>query len=418
MTEQANTSSDVPAESVAEKPEERSGGPLDGARNKRVVVRYGRMMQLGVFSHDLDSPPAPGMKLVVHTERGTELGTAVINVDSDSRWNIEDGSLEQYIAASGKNYPFTRCGQVLRPANPQDVNDQHHLDKSAVDEAGFCREQIRDLNLEMRLVAVEHLLGGDRAVFFFTSETRVDFRELVRRLAKQYHTRIEMRQIGARDEARLLADYERCGRQCCCREFLKLLKPISMRMAKVQKATLDPAKISGRCGRLLCCLRYEDKTYEELRKKLPKRNTWVRTADEVVGKVLETQIITQLVRLELTDKRQTVVPNEEIVERGLTAPPAPSPDKPAEPIRPPRRSGKSKPRGEPPPDEKPLEKSAAGQQTAPAQAKPMSRKPRGAARQRRRKKNKHPGSLTAPPEVQSHPSQQPGRRDKKNKRRR
>jgi cell fate regulator YaaT (PSP1 superfamily) len=226
---------------------------------------------------------------------------------------LEDESLRKYIADSGKDYPFSRGGKVRRQANPQDINDQHHLDKSAKDEATFCREQIKDLAINMKIVAVEHILGGERAVFYFMSEDRVDFRELVKRLARQYHTRIEMRQIGARDEARLMGDYERCGRQCCCREYLKLLKPISMRMAKVQKATLDPAKISGRCGRLMCCLRYEDKEYEELRRKLPHRSTWVRTEDGVVGKVLSTQIITQLVRLELIDKRQVAVPNEEIV---------------------------------------------------------------------------------------------------------
>ncbi len=419
MTEQTETSSDAPVESGEQK---RSGG--------RVVVRYGRMMQLGLFDHDLDAAPAPGMKLVIETERGTELGTVVINVACDSPWSIEDKSLEQYLADSGKGYPFTRGGRVMRSANPQDINDQHHLDKSAADEAGFCREQIKALALDMRLVAVEHILGGERAVFFFTSESRIDFRELVRRLAGQYHTRIEMRQIGARDEARLLADFERCGRQCCCREYLKLLRPISMRMAKVQKATLDPAKISGRCGRLMCCLRYEDKTYEEIRRKLPKRNTWVRTADGVVGKVIETQIITQLVRLGLLDKRQIAVPNEEIVERDMAGPPEPAP--PAKPersvksARPPRRVVKSKSKPEPkpkpesPPDEEPSGRSEIVEKTTPDKAKQMSRKSRGAARRRRQprrrgKKNKHPGALSAAPQVQS--SDQSDRQGKKKHRR-
>jgi len=108
----------------------------------------------------------------------------------------------------------------------------------------------------MKIVAAEHLLGGERIIFYFTSETRVDFRELVRALAQEYHTRIEMRQVGARDEAKLIADYERCGRLCCCAAYMKDLKPVSMRMAKQQKATLDPTKISGRCGRLMGCRRY------------------------------------------------------------------------------------------------------------------------------------------------------------------
>jgi len=176
----------------------------------------------------------------------------------------------------------------------------------------------------MRLVTVEHLLGGERIIFYFSSETRVDFRDLVRLLATQFRTRIEMRQVGARDEARLVADYERCGQRCCCQQFLKDLKPVSMRMAKTQKATLDPSKISGRCGRLMCCLRYEDVGYEELRKKLPRKNTWVQTAAGVVGKVVDGQIITQLVRLWLVDNTQIVVPNEEIQARDVPAPPIPT----------------------------------------------------------------------------------------------
>ena len=113
------------------------------------------------------------------------------------------------------------------------------------------------VGLDMRMIACEHLLGGERIIFYFTAEGRIDFRQLVRDLAREYHTRIEMRQIGARDEARIVADFEICGRECCCKNFLKVLRPVNMKMAKLQKATLDPTKVSGRCGRLRCCLRYE-----------------------------------------------------------------------------------------------------------------------------------------------------------------
>ena len=138
------------------------------------------------------------------------------------------------------------------------------------------------------------------------------------RLANEYHCRIEMRQVGARDEARLVADYERCGQHCCCKNFLKVLKPISMRSAKVQKATLDPMKISGRCGRLMCCLRYEDATYEELRKKLPKNKTRVGTS-EGPGIVVDSKILVQLVlvRLDAPDGeygREIAVPVEELMD--------------------------------------------------------------------------------------------------------
>ena len=115
----------------------------------------------------------------------------------------------------------------------------------------------------MELVDVEHLFGGERIVFYFLAEKRVDFRELVKDLAREYQTRIEMRQIGVRDEAKLLADYGDCGKPVCCNTHMVTMPPVSMRMAKLQKSTLDPSKISGRCGRLKCCLRFEQDVYEE-----------------------------------------------------------------------------------------------------------------------------------------------------------
>ena len=287
-----------------------------------VVVRYGLMTQIGEFRHNLKDLPAVGTAVVVRTERGVERGTVVVNVcDREGFGCIGHGALDGFLKACGKDYPFRREGKVLRPANHQDLVDYRHLTTSAREEGAFCREQIRELELPMRVVTVEHLLGGGRIIFYFAAESRVDFRELVRRLASQYHTRIEMRQVGARDEARLVADYERCGQRCCCQRFLKYLKPVSMRMAKTQKATLDPSKISGRCGRLMCCLRFEDTSYEVLRKNLPRRNTWVRT-EEFVGRVAETQILTQLVRLVLPDNSTRAVSVDEIVERDV---PAPSP---------------------------------------------------------------------------------------------
>jgi len=321
MSEQSETTSAPPAESDAA-----------DRQKKQVVVRYGRMGDLGVFRHDLETPPAPGTMLVVRTERGAELGRVLINIDADEACASCHGclgseALEAYLQANGEDYPFSRRGRVLRVANAQDLNDQQHLDRSAGEVAAFCRQQIKQVGLGMKLIEVEHLLGGERIVFFFTAEHRVDFRELVRHLAGRYHTRIEMRQLGARDEARLIADYERCGRRCCCQEYLKFLKPVSMKMAKMQKATLDPTKISGRCGRLMCCLRYEDSTYDELRKLLPRKGTWVRTADGTVGRVIEGQTLTQLVRVALADGAPAVFAVEDIVERDVAEPP-PSPVKP------------------------------------------------------------------------------------------
>jgi len=296
------------------------------------VVRYGAMRSVGEFKHNSETPIPRGTKVVIRSERGVELGEVVAPVCAEcDRLHLTSDHLKQFIRDNGPDYPFRRDGRILRLANPQDVIDYRHLEQSAREAAKYCRQIIRDQKLDMRLVAVEHLLGGERLVFFFAAEHRVDFRDLVRMLASQYRTRIEMRQVGARDEARLVADYERCGQQCCCQSFLKDLRPVSMRMAKTQKATLDPSKISGRCGRLMCCLRYEDATYEALRRMLPRKNTYVRTAAGVVGRVVDAQIITQLVKIQLADFTFQAVANEDIVERDLAAPPkseAPAPPPP------------------------------------------------------------------------------------------
>ncbi len=163
----------------------------------------------------------------------------------------------------------------------------------------------------MKIVDAEHIFGGERIVFYFMADGRVDFRELVKRLAQEYQSRIEMRQVGSRDEAKLLGDVESCGQQCCCIRFLKALKPVNMRMAKMQKATLDPSKISGYCGRLKCCLRYEDENYTKLKKKLPKKNVKVKTP-QGEGRVLDAQILSQLVVVGLADGKRVAFPLEEI----------------------------------------------------------------------------------------------------------
>jgi cell fate regulator YaaT (PSP1 superfamily) len=278
------------------------------------------MGHLGEFGLEAPTPPPVGGKVVVCSDRGVEMATVVAVLgESDSPGCLARSRLESYLQACGPEHAYHRGGRVLRLANPQDLIDQRHLESSCKQEVAYCRQLIRQSQLPMKLCAAEHLLGGERIIFYFTAEARVDFRELVRQLAGQYRTRIEMRQVGARDEARLVADYERCGQRCCCQGFMKALKPVSMRMAKTQKATLDPTKISGRCGRLMCCLRFEDAGYEELRRLLPRRNTFVRT-ESVIGKVMDTQILTQLVRLLLSDHSLAVVANEDIVERDLPMP--------------------------------------------------------------------------------------------------
>ena len=342
----------------------RSAGPRSSRRRPgkppkgpSVVIRYGLMGHIGQFRHNLQPAPARGVNVVVRTDRGVELGEVVTVVSEEPGFaRISPQRLEQHIAANGPDYPFRRDGKVLRLANPQDLIDQRHLNSSAKDERKFCAQEIKEMKLDMKLVAVEHLLGGERIIFYFLAEHRVDFRDLVHKLANQYHTRIEMRQVGARDEARLVGDYERCGQVCCCKEFLKGLQPVSMRMAKTQKATLDPSKISGRCGRLMCCLRYEDQCYRDLKKRLPHKNIWVKTRDQI-GRVTDTQILTQLVQVQLPDGSRGVFANEDIIERNVAPPqetPATSP-KPSKPVRDDHRSRKKQTSAPPKRQAKPAE---------------------------------------------------------------
>jgi len=191
----------------------------------------------------------------------------------------------------------------VRYATKQDLIEAKHLEASSRDELKCCAKFIKEMELDMKVVDAEHLFGGERIVIYFTSNGRVDFRELVKRLAREYQTRIEMRQIGSRDEAKLISDFESCGQECCCKRFLKTLEPVNMRMAKLQKATLDPSKISGHCGRLKCCLRYEDDIYRELKAKMPKKNAIVKTP-KGEAKVLNMQYLTQLIVVQFEDGRR------------------------------------------------------------------------------------------------------------------
>ena len=175
-----------------------------------------------------------------------------------------------------------------------------------------CRRVIDELKLQMKLVDVEHVFGGERIVVYFLAENRVDFRNLVKSLANEFQTRIEMRQIGVRDEAKLLADYGDCGKPVCCNTHLSEMPPVSMKMAKLQKATLDPTKISGRCGRLKCCLRYEFDTYEQLQKDLPAVGASVVTATGR-ARVLAHEILASQLLVETEDHRRVLIPASEVL---------------------------------------------------------------------------------------------------------
>ena len=284
------------------------------ARNKRyILVRYGKMDSLGWFEHNEAEVPRSASRVVVKTEKGLELGYVVGQVGCyrEGQFRLTKEQVKKYFDDSQIEFIEAPAGRIVRFATQEDVSEEKHLQKIADEEMESCRRFAKEINLDMKIVDAEHIFGGERIIFYFMAETRVDFRDLVKKLAHEYQTRIEMRQIGSRDEAKLLGDVESCGQECCCKRFLKMLNPVNMRMAKVQKATLDPSKISGYCGRLKCCLRYEDKTYTELKQLLPPRETLVKT-QHGQGKVVDTQILTQLVVVEHGDGERLTFPLSEI----------------------------------------------------------------------------------------------------------
>ena len=287
--------------------------PKQAKHKKYILVRYGRMSTLGFFEHHETQIPKLPSRVIVKTDRGLELGELAGQLCpyKAGQFKLNPEQIKKYFDDSNIDLSVEPTGKFIRFATPDDISEQRHLQKIAEEEIKTCRRFVKELNLQMKIVDAEHIFGGERIIFYFMADGRVDFRELVKKIAHEHQTRIEMRQIGSRDEAKLLGDYESCGQECCCIRFLKALKPVNMRMAKMQKATLDPSKISGYCGRLKCCLRYEDKTYTELKKNLPKKNTKVKTKHGE-GKVVDTQILTQLVVVELGEGVRIAVGVEEI----------------------------------------------------------------------------------------------------------
>lgn len=203
-----------------------------------------------------------GDSVIVETSRGIEYGKVVLG---KKQVNQED--LHKPVKA------------IVRPANQED-EENHRTNKEKEKEAfSICVEKIRKHNLGMKLVDVEYTFDGNKILFYFTAEGRVDFRELVKELATIFHTRIELRQIGVRDESKTIGSIGVCGRSLCCSQFLGEFAPVSIKMAKEQGLSLNPAKISGACGRLMCCLKYEQDTYEEMLKVTPRQGSVVKTPD-------------------------------------------------------------------------------------------------------------------------------------------
>jgi len=290
-----------------------------------IVVRFGFLRMVGEFPYSGDAKPGCGSKLVVRTHRGIELGEMLTSTckNSGCAKSVTRKEMLQYIENSGgRQYPFYDQGRVVRIATVDDLNNQHKLEQRKNEIRLIAKGMVEEAGLAMTVIEAEPILGNERVVIYFGAEDRIDFRDLVQGLSRRIGTKVELRQIGARDEARITADYERCGQYCCCKGFLKVLKPVSMKSAKVQKATLDPLKISGRCGRLMCCLRYEDETYDELRKNLPHRKSRVGTP-EGDGIVISTQILTQLALVRLDNNTDVAIPVEDLTDPEFKTMPEP-----------------------------------------------------------------------------------------------
>lgn len=261
------------------------------------IVRYGSTRIVAEFHYKGERELKRSTSVLVRSDRGIEWGEILCPANDRTR---------EYLGKSDQ------AGRILRPADDAAWKklDELHLSERDVFKGG--QELIAEHKLNMNLVDVEKVFGGERIVFYYLAEQRVDFRELVKSLARKFQTRIEMRQIGVRDESRLLADYGDCGKPVCCGTHLREMPPVSMKMAKMQKATLDPNKISGRCGRLKCCLRYEFDTYEEYRRKLPGSGSIILTK-QGQGKVLAQEILARKVLVDFEGGRRTLVDLADIV---------------------------------------------------------------------------------------------------------
>jgi cell fate regulator YaaT (PSP1 superfamily) len=272
--------------------------PATEAGQPQFLVRHGAMRFVGVFAaHEGIAYPRHA-EVIVRTDRGLEHGQLLCPATPEAVAHI----------------PEPTRGKLLRVADAADR--QHIAELKAVQEREYetGTRLVAEHRLAMQIVDVEHLFGGERILFYFLSESRVDFRELVKSMAREFRTRIELRQIGVRDEAKLKADYGDCGKPVCCNTFMVVMPPVSMRMAKLQKSTLDPTKISGRCGRLKCCLRFEQDVYEAHQAELPAVGSRVLTR-KGQGRVLTQEVLARRLLVEFEDGRRMPVTADEVLTK-------------------------------------------------------------------------------------------------------
>lgn len=308
LTPVAADQATVPGQAADAAPaEEQYSGvtPVVGVKFQRACKTY--------FFNAVEHQLSIGEQVIVETDRGLGLArvvTPVVELQSDK------------VTAQLK--------RVIRKAQWNDLERDRKNREREHEALKICQEKIKSHRLDMKLVRVEYLHDASKAVFFFTAETRVDFRELVKDLARQLHTRIEMRQIGVRDESKIVGGIGPCGREICCSTFLTDFIPVSVRMAKDQNLAMNPGKVSGLCGRLMCCLSYEHQLYQEQVKKMPKKGKTLRCNDGPC-RIIDLNILAAKVLVELESGKTMFIPAAELRPLDQLDPILPEPkDEPAE----------------------------------------------------------------------------------------
>ncbi len=246
---------------------------------KVIGVRFRHVGKIYYFDPK-DYPVCEGDHVIVETARGVEYGFVVLGPREVSEEKV-----------------IQPLKSVIRVATPKDDAREENNRKKEKEAFQICLKKIREHNLDMKLIEAEYTFDNNKVLFYFTADGRIDFRELVKDLAAVFKTRIELRQIGVRDETKILGGIGICGRPLCCHTFLSEFAPVSIKMAKEQNLSLNPTKISGVCGRLMCCLKNEQETYEYLNKKLPAVGDYVTTPDGLKGEVSSVNVLRQLVKV-------------------------------------------------------------------------------------------------------------------------
>ena len=251
-----------------------------------IGVSFRHQCKVYYFAPKGDEPICRGMGVIVETAQGVEFAEVV-----QPPHEVEDDKI------------VGELKQIVRVATDDDIDQLKLNQKNEKDAIGICKEKIRNRGLEMKLIRAEYAFDRTKLTFFFTADGRVDFRELVKDLASVFRTRIELRQVGVRDETKLLGGIGVCGRELCCATWLPDFVPVSIKMAKEQNLSLNSAKISGVCGRLMCCLKNEAETYEYLNAKLPNINSTVRTRDGATGTVKAVNVLLQKVTVMIDEDK-------------------------------------------------------------------------------------------------------------------